>query len=198
MALAQTRSSRPLFTKKIVPLAPSRYKVEVTVDQQTHDTLRALQDVLGHSIPDADPAKIIGRALQLLLDETLKTKAALTAKPRQVGTRSAHSGESKLKDTRAIPASVRRAVWKRDTGRCAFDDNGQRCRATRRIEYHHKLPFGKGGRHEKDNITLRCHAHNQYQADLDFGQGFMRVRRKGAAQHSARDARRVSDVDGIR
>lgn len=187
--------SRPIQQhKQIVPLAPRRYKVEVTVDQRTHDTLRVLQDVLGHSIPDGDPARVISCALDLLLDETLKKKAALTSTPRQSSTGRATSGKSKLKDTgtphssdtdsnrkRAIPASVRREVWKRDLGRCAFvDKNGRRCPATRRLEFHHEVPFGKGGKHEADNIALLCQAHNQYQADLDFGQGFMRCRREGA------------------
>ncbi|HXC50920.1 MAG TPA: hypothetical protein VN634_08555 [Candidatus Limnocylindrales bacterium] len=31
------------------------------------------------------------------------------------------------------------------------------------------------------NIELRCAAHNQYQADLDFGRGFMDARRGNPA-----------------
>ena len=57
------------------------------------------------------------------------------------------------------------------------------------MEYHHEKPYGKGGQHEAGNIALRCRAHNQYQADLDFGREFMRDKRHGNRPHSARNAR---------
>jgi hypothetical protein len=157
--------------KQIVSLAPRRFKIEVTVDQQTHDRLRALQDLLSHQSQSADPAVIVSRAIALLLDDTLKKKAAVVAAPRA-------GGAPATRRTRTIPAAIRRAVWKRDVGRCTFaDEQGQRCRATRCIEYHHEFPYGKGGRHEVENLALRCRAHNQYQADLDFGREFMRLAR---------------------
>jgi hypothetical protein len=158
--------------KQVVPLAPRRFKMEITIDQQTHDRLRALQDLLKHQFPTADPASIVSRALELLLEDTLKKKAAVTEKTRSNCTPS-------RKRARAIPAAIRREVWKRDVGRCAFvDERGRRCSATSCIEYHHEIPYGKGGQHQVDNIALRCRAHNQYQADLDFGREFMRRRRR--------------------
>ncbi|MFN2376233.1 MAG: hypothetical protein ABR538_06830, partial [Candidatus Binatia bacterium] len=42
-------------------------------------------------------------------------------------------------------------------------------------------PFALGGRHSPENIELRCAAHNQYQADLDFGRSFMDARRGNVA-----------------
>jgi hypothetical protein len=56
-------------------------------------------------------------------------------------------------------------------------DFGRRCSATSNVEFHHKNPFARGGRHDADNVELRCAAHNQYQADLDFGREFMDARR---------------------
>ncbi|MFT4572015.1 MAG: hypothetical protein ACI8TX_003371 [Hyphomicrobiaceae bacterium] len=182
---------------RVSALAPRRYKVEITVDQQTHDKLRALEDLLSQQLA-GDPAAIISRAIDLLLTETLKKKAALTDRPRTSRsdvekaprsgvTKEPRSGSSKAHRTRAIPAALRRAVWLRDVGRCRFeDDTGRRCRATRNLEYHHKIPFAQGGQHELSNIELRCHGHNQYQADLDFGRSFMRAKRGESYQHSAR------------
>jgi len=46
---APNSPSAPSATRprgRIVPLAPRRYKIEITVDQQTHDKLRMLQDLL--------------------------------------------------------------------------------------------------------------------------------------------------------
>jgi len=171
---------------QVVALAPRRYKVEVTVDQQTHDKLRLLQDLLGHQLPSADPAIIVCRAIDRLLDDTLKQKAAITDQARPHDRRSDRCNGRR---TRAIPAAIRREVWQRDGGRCTFlDQQGRRCRATRAMEYHHDRPYGKGGQHEADNIALRCWAHNQFQADLDFGREFMRDKRHGNRSHSARNA----------
>jgi hypothetical protein len=144
----------------------------MTIDQSTHDKLRMLEDLLANQLPVADPADIVSRALDLLLTETLKKKAALTDRPRE---RAANgSGRQTVSRTRSIPAAIRREVWQRDSGRCAFvDERGRRCPSTRAVEYHHIRAYGIGGQHELDNITLRCRAHNQFQADLDFGRGFM-------------------------
>jgi hypothetical protein len=151
------------------------------VDQATHDKLRSLQDLLRHQVPSGDPAQIVSRAIALLLEDTLEKKAALTKAPRP-------GREVSAARTRAIPAAIRREVWKRDAGRCTFvDEQGRRCRATSRIEYHHEIPYGKGGRHEVANIALRCRAHNQYQADLDFGRDFMLSKRREVSRHSARN-----------
>ncbi|MFT4572770.1 MAG: 5-methylcytosine-specific restriction endonuclease McrA [Hyphomicrobiaceae bacterium] len=185
LSRADTRAA--VARGRITPLSPRRYKVEITVDQQTHDKLRALEDLLS-SQAAGGPAAIISRAIELLLADTLKKKAALTDRPRKP--RKSHkrrNGSGKENRTRAIPAALRRAVWVRDVGRCRFeDDKGHRCRATRNLEYHHKIPFAQGGQHELDNLELRCHGHNQYQADLDFGQPFMRAKRGQSYQQSAR------------
>jgi hypothetical protein len=82
------------------------------------------------------------------------------------------------RSSRSIPAAIRREVWERDDGRCTFvDERGRRCSAKRAVEYHHIRPYGRGGGHEPDNIALHCSAHNQFQADLDFGRNFMDGRR---------------------
>ena len=46
-----------------------------------------------------------------------------------------------------------------------------------------------GGCHDADNVELRCAAHNQYQADLDFGRDFMDAKRGAGAppMHSPRN-----------
>jgi hypothetical protein len=80
---------------------------------------------------------------------------------------------------RHIPASVRRAVFERDGGRCAYlDDRGQRCRETARLELHHREPFAIGGRHDLENVSLRCTRHNELAAEQDFGHAFMSAKRE--------------------
>ena len=188
-------SNPPRAYKQVVALAPRRYKIEITVDQATHDKLRMLEDLLSHHgtanrravpLPAADPAVIISRAIDRLLAETLGNKATLAAQARPSARSETRRGTRR---TRAIPAAIRREVWQRDGGRCTFvDQRGRRCGATRCVEYHHEMPYGKGGAHETGNIALRCRAHNQYQADLDFGRNFMRSKRRINDPRSVRNA----------
>jgi hypothetical protein len=65
---------------------------------------------------------------------------------------------------------VKRAVFLRDRGRCAFAGEGGRgCGERAFVEFHHVVPFGIGGRATTDNIQLRCRAHNSYEADVFYG-----------------------------
>lgn len=156
------------------PLAPGRYALHMTLSEEGNANLRALQGLHAHQNPSGDPAPIVERALALLLEHTLKQKAALTDSARS---RAASEPEPTAR-SRYIPAHVRRTVWQRDEGRCAFvADDGTRCNAARRIEFAHRDPYAKGGEHSVDNIALRCDAHNDYEASCDYGELFMASKR---------------------
>jgi len=164
-------SAVPRSNSRPIPLSPKRYKLQVTIGEETRVKLAELQDLLSHQIPDGDPSEILDRALDALLTETKKKKAAITDKPRT-------SKKKTTARTRAIPAPIRREVFERDEGRCAFADaEGRRCGATWKVEFHHGMAYGRGGTHDPDNIELRCRAHNQYEADLVYGASFMAARR---------------------
>jgi hypothetical protein len=151
----------PLHRPAIAPLTPERYRLQFTVSKETHDKLRRMQDLLCREIPDGDPAKIFERALDLLARDVEKRKLAATTKPRPP--RGTKTG------SRGIPAHVRRAVWKRDGGKCAFVGRSGRCTERRYLEWHHVRPHGHQGPATVDNIALRCRAHNVYESELVFG-----------------------------
>ena len=145
----------------MTPLTPERFKIQVTVSRETYDQLRRAQDLMRHMLPSGDPAVIFARALTLLVADLERTKAALTETPRRARPTNPQS--------RHIPAAVRRAVLKRDGGRCAFRGTQGRCTATSPLEFHHVKPSAVGGEASVDNIELRCRAHNAYEADAYFG-----------------------------
>jgi hypothetical protein len=151
---------------EMTPLTPERYRIQFTVSRQTHDKLRRAQDLLRHAVPDGDPAIIVERALTLLVAELERSKTGATARPRSA--RPGASPRAKA-GSRHVPAAMKRAVWKRDGGRCAFIGPHGRCTATAFLEYHHVVPFAAGGETSAKNLELRCRAHNQYEADCYFG-----------------------------
>ena len=150
---------RPLVT----PLAPDRYQVTFTASAETRAKLELAQDMLRHAVPNGDPAVIVDRALTALLEELARKKFAATRKPR--------ASRGTVKRSRHVPAEVKRAVWIRDLGRCAFvAPNGRPCAERAFVEFHHHdQPYAVGGLATLANIQLRCRAHNGYEADLYYG-----------------------------
>ena len=157
-----------------IPLSPRRYRLHVTIGQEAKDALEELRELLSHQIPDGDPALVVEKALALLLEQTKKKKAALAKHPHKAPKKAA-------KRSRVVPTHIRREVYARDGGRCAFiDDAGRRCNSGWRVELHHIVPYGRDGPHTVENLELRCWAHNQYEAELEFGRAFMAKQRQSA------------------
>ena len=152
------------------PLAPERYKLQFTVSYETHDKLRRVQDLMRHRIPNGDVAFIFDRALDILLAELERTKFAAAARPR--------ARTLAASPLRRVPAAVRRAVWARDAGRCAFIGSTGRCSETGFLEFHHVVPYAAGGATSVDNLELRCRAHNVYEAEQYFAEGTLFVRER--------------------
>jgi hypothetical protein len=162
----------------VKPLSDEHYRLQITIGRDTSDKLREAQALMRHRIPNGDPAAIVDRALDALLRELVKSKAGAAERPR--ASPSAKSGP------RHIPAAVKRAVWTRDRGACAFQGaGGRRCLESGFLECHHVVPYAKGGAATADNIELRCRAHNAYEAEKDFGM-FVREDRPGFDARPAR------------
>jgi hypothetical protein len=185
--LAAPAPPRPLTT----PLSPDRYQVRFTASKATCDKLRLAQDLLRHAIPDGDAAKVIDRALTLLLEDIARRKAAVTPNPRPRPEEPPANGRPRTRRrTPYIPAHVRRTVWIRDGGRCRFiGKNGHRCDARSFLEFHHLDPEGVGGEASEWNIELRCRQHNRYEAVLFYGPGVRnRATRSGTSSTAAGSA----------
>lgn len=105
-------------------------------------------------------------ALSALIDQLEKQKYAATSRPREL--RAGAPGALH------IPAAVRREVWSRDGGSCAFVGARGRCTERGFLEFHHLVPFAAGGGPDASNIELRCRAHNLYEAKLFFGAEMVR------------------------
>jgi len=147
---------------EVKPLAPEHYKVQFTAPRETYDKLRLAQDLLRHTVPDGDVAVVIDRALTLLVQQLQKTKHAAVSAPRTARLSGARS-------RRYIPAAIRREVWRRDGGQCAFVGPAGRCTERGFVEYHHRTPFADGGATTVENLELRCRAHNAFEAERWFG-----------------------------
>jgi hypothetical protein len=158
----------------VQPTAPERYRVQFTIGESTREKLRRLQALLRREIPDGDPGAIFDRAVSLLLQHVERKKLGVTSRPRS---RPAIRSETDSEDIRTpprpsrdVPIAVKRAVWKRDGGECAFVSvEGRRCTERTFLEFHHVEAYARNGPATIANISLRCRRHNQYEAELVFG-----------------------------
>ena len=112
-------------------------------------------------IPQGTVKTWLHRARKELVEHLERQRFAKTPQPR--------ASTPPASRSRHVPAAVRRHVWQRDGGRCAFVGVEGRCRETGCLEFHHVEPYAVGGDAAADNIELRCRAHNTHEARLYFG-----------------------------
>jgi len=153
----------------VKPLAAERYEIRFTASAATRDKLKVAQDLLRHAIPSGDVAAIFDRALSELIEAHSRRKMAVVRRPEKA--RAIPEGTRPIvENARHVAAEVKRVVWGRDGGRCAFvATSGHRCSERAFLEYHHVVPYAVGGKATIANIQLRCRAHNGYEADVFFG-----------------------------
>ncbi|HMN67448.1 MAG TPA: HNH endonuclease [Bdellovibrionales bacterium] len=135
--------------------------VEMTVCLQTPQKIRfeRARDILGHR------AKKGGEAIDLLSQHFLKTKD-LTQGFAAGGEALRQPEPNANPVLRRISMSLRRAVFRRDRGRCQFKKpDGQICGTAFAVEIDHIIPWSRGGKNTYDNLRCLCRAHNQYKGD---------------------------------
>jgi hypothetical protein len=159
--LAATKQPHPAS-----PLTAEHSRLHITVSRRFLEKLKAATAALSHAQPGADAEAILETGLDLVLERHAKRRG-LVKKPR-----SRQPGE--LADTRSIPAAVRRQVWTRDGGRCAWPlTGGGTCGSTLRVELDHVVPQALGGPPRADNLRCLCRVHNQEAARRAFGSEWM-------------------------
>jgi hypothetical protein len=165
---------RPRASSK--PLGPGRYKLALTARQSLHDKLEKLQELLRHQVPNGDLAVILERAVDMLLDDTMKRRFAQSSAPKRKPRSVKRTHRPRKANSRYVPRAVVREVHQRDGGQCTFvSSDGKRCSERGFLQFHHHdLPYGKGGKATPENLRLACRAHNALFAERDYGQEYMR------------------------
>jgi len=186
---SQTRPAPPWAV--ITPLGAERYKIQFTASAQTHEKLLKARAMLLHAIPKCDAGAVIDRALTVLVTQLEKKQHAATDRPGK--------GKPARRDSRHVPAAVRRAVHKRDGGRCTFTSpNGRRCNAPGFIQIDHVQPHAAGGETAVTNLRLLCRAHNRLAAELYFGREKVMRSIEAAKQRRANEKHQPDSAAGER
>jgi hypothetical protein len=147
--------------RPIEPLAPERYKIQLTASRELKNKLEQCRDLMRHANPSGDFAPILERALELLLDKLMRER---------FGAAQRACASSKSSSGRSLDRATRRAVIAHDGLRCAWVGlDGERCNAKSWLELDHEEPLAKGGSSAAHNVRVLCQAHNRLAAELEFG-----------------------------
>ncbi|NNN06122.1 MAG: HNH endonuclease [Elusimicrobia bacterium] len=162
-------SARPHEWQAVVPVAMDRVRIGFDAGIAVVGLIERARQLLRHKYPEGRLEDILQEALQILLERkdpqrrlTLKSAPAASRDPAPSSSRAPRGWLA----GRYIPAWVKRAVWERDEGRCAWRfADGTPCGSKDWLEYDHVRPFAKGGRSDTPrNIRLLCRVHNQLAA----------------------------------
>lgn len=152
-AAVRTRSVPAVVT----PLSAERVHFGFTGSLRLREKLERVKALLWHK----EPAGRLEVLIEALADEFLTRKDP--GRARRTGPA---AGRPPPQRSRTVPAAVRRAVWRRDGGACAYSGpDGRRCGERRGLEVDHVVPFARGGvSDDPANLRLLCRTHNQWAA----------------------------------
>lgn len=146
---------------RIEPLAPARYKVQLTASAELRDKLERAVNLMRHRNPTGDLTVVLEAAIDLLLAKMEKERLGRARRPLRTR-RPAKPGH--------VARAARRAVFERDGEQCSFvDDQDRRCPARAFLEVDHIECRALGGSSEESNLRVLCRAHNRLHAERVFG-----------------------------
>lgn len=164
-AAAQTKPAKPMPTPQSEQAAPKpaelRAELRFAAGERFVEVLEKLKAVLWHKHPSGRLEDVLLTAMEEYLKrhdparDVRHTAACVPpADPR----------------SRKVPPALRRRVWRRDEGRCAYVGTSGRCAERKGLEVDHIVPWALGGpSNDLSNLRLLCRAHNQSERQRIFG-----------------------------
>ena len=143
--LLEFSAPSPLPKENVKVVSPTFYSVHWNLSKETMALFEELKNLLAHKRLQLD--QILALAFESAYDKLRKEKFKVNAK--------FTTPVAKPCVKRTISASVKKAVFERDKGRCT------KCRSTYKLEYDHMMPFSMGGESTVDNLRILCFSCSQ-------------------------------------
>ncbi|GEJ55355.1 HNH endonuclease [Anaeromyxobacter diazotrophicus] len=158
------------------------YSLRVTIDAELKKDLDQLKSLLAHKVRNGELGALLREAVKCAIEKHGKRRGAVEPSRQRKSPAPAEKAPPPAPapgQREPIPAAVRREVWKRDGGPCAWcSPDGRRCGSTWMLELDHIQPVALGGRSTADNLRLVCRNHNSLHAEHVFGREHMDQFRK--------------------
>ena len=166
------------------PLGDERYLIRFTADRELHAQIQELK------IPDAPSGSGRGRGEGPRESRCRSAQTGARAEIRSVfgpangaaradrGNRVGQTNRTSRIEPNTPPRLLLHdrfrprfaARFRKETASAArsYRQTGRRCSSRDFLEFHHREPWARQQSHAIDGITLRCRAHNQYEAEREF------------------------------
>jgi hypothetical protein len=193
LVLAAPAPSRP--ADRVEPIAKDLWSVRLTLDREGLEELERFLALTSHKNPRGNLSAAMREALRCGILVHGKRRGAV--KPER--TRKPVPPTPRPRGKRdPVPAAVRREVWARDGGRCAYvSPAGKRCDCTRRLQFHHRGGALRTGSTAKD-LELRCKSHDDLDALRVFGREHIQRRIEERRRMRSRKGESTTDVGSTR
>ncbi len=158
---AATRNLRDAATaaKSGLGAAPTPRTTEIRkINRAVFDHAVAAADAIDHGLETPNEFEASVRRMNEAMANINDLAAATNRRSKDLTAWAvAHQqpGAATTRRRQAIPAQVRREVWRRDEGRCVD------CGSRERLEFDHIIPVIEGGSNTARNIELRCESCNR-------------------------------------
>ncbi len=177
ISLLQVFPEQVVLNESMRQVTADHIEVKVILNEKVISKLDKLRGLLSHKHPNMSYSELIDELINMAIkkldpaEKETRAQSGRSSTEAEGLTPPTSAVEQPNKQTRYIPSAVKRAVWKRDKGQCVFkeSENHEQCGSKFQLEYHHEIPFAKGGRPQAENIKLYCKRHNIHRAIADFG-----------------------------
>lgn len=137
--------------EKARALSGDRTEIRFTASKEAIELFEKLMDRMAHTNFERKYETLFVSLAEAALKK-LEGNAALAPIPGKV-------------TGRHISAAAKRAIWKRDQGKCQYRSaDGHQCKETHGLQLDHIQPYALGGSNTEENLRLLCGAHNRYRA----------------------------------
>lgn len=173
-------------------VSPTQTEIRFVADDALMQKLQMIKDLDGHVQSSPSYLELFHRMADLCLkhlDPLSKKPTQITppAEPKiqtdparvlqntgSVQPQSRTQPELQPVNPRYIPAALKREIWSREQGQCAYQSSdGKRCTSRHALELDHIVPLAWGGKSEPSNLQLLCREHNRLKAVTQLGASVM-------------------------
>jgi hypothetical protein len=160
--------------ERIRAINPEMDELRIGLPKRVSAKLEEFKSLLGPEKSSVETIEALERALDLgiaVYKKKAEKSARVLANHEEQASATADSTPKFRAPGKSISVHIKRRLWARDQGRCAFLDplTHARCSATHHLEIDHIEARALGGSNELSNLRLLCRAHNQYAAIRQFG-----------------------------
>ena len=185
---------------KVRHLNKDQIEIKLTLDKSSYENLEKLKNLLSHKNPNMSYGELFKILSELGLDkydprQKLKKQNVVNPKQQTFENKNKCRGQLEKKDktikknfppeaacvrnnkeasqrkqSRYIPAQIKRLVWTRDQGQCTYicPETKKKCSSKHFLQIDHIHPYALGGSSELRNLRLLCAGHNQYRIFSSF------------------------------